>query len=84
MINPQLINECSQIPRDCQLERLKLISEFEQLSIENQAFDELIRVAEGDLRLAINLLQAASHTKQTMTRDVIIEASGVSSVSLTV
>ena len=59
-----IVSRCCQLrfkPLDKQskIERLKKIAEDEKVVIENEAMEELIYLAEGDLRRCVNFLQSA-------------------------
>ena len=56
-------------------ERLRYIAQQENLNIEEKALDALIYVAEGDMRKAINTLQAAAAITNDITEDLIYQVS---------
>ncbi len=56
---------------------LRRIAENENLTIDDQALEALYYISEGDMRRAINLLQAASLYSKNITADVIYEAASV-------
>ncbi len=59
------------IPKDIIIERLRKIAESKNLKITDDAFEALYEVSEGDLRRAINTLQAAAALGGNITEDVI-------------
>ncbi len=59
------------IPKDVVIGRLQMIAETKRLTIEKKAFDALYEVSEGDMRRAINTLQAAAALGGEITEDVI-------------
>ncbi len=60
--------------RDDQIkERLRFIADNEGLSIEEKALDALVYVAEGDMRRAINFLQAAAVISKNVTEDLVYQ-----------
>ncbi len=59
------------IPKELVIERLRTISKNKKLKISNEALDALYVVSEGDLRRAINTLQAAAALGGEITEDVI-------------
>lgn len=58
-------------------ELLKRIANSEGLNINNDALEALYYISEGDMRKAINLLQAASLYNKNITADVIYEVASV-------
>ena len=56
-------------------ERLRYIAQQENLNIDEKALDALIYVAEGDMRKAINTLQAAAAITNDITEDLIYQVS---------
>jgi len=56
---------------------LRRIAEGEGLNIDDEALEALYYVSEGDMRKAINLLQAASLYSKNVTADIIYEAASV-------
>lgn len=59
------------IPKDIVIDRLRIIAKTKNLKITETAFESLYEVSEGDLRRAINTLQAAAALDGTITEDVI-------------
>ncbi len=51
--------------------QLKHIAEQEKLSVEAKAYEALIYVSEGDLRKAVNTLQACAALEKKITEDVV-------------
>ncbi|XP_039177816.1 replication factor C subunit 4 [Crotalus tigris] len=62
-----------------QCQRLLDIAKKENVIISNEAIDYLVRVAEGDLRKAITLLQSATRLTggKEVTEEIVIEIAGV-------
>ena len=58
-------------------ERLKFIAKNEKLNITNDAIDAIIYVSEGDMRRAINLLQAASSLGKKITAETIYQTAAM-------
>ena len=54
-------------------ERIKYIAECEGLKLDENAYDAILYVSEGDLRRAINYLQAASAISKKITEQIIYE-----------
>ncbi len=60
--------------RDDQIkERLRYIAQSEGLKIDEKALDALVYIAEGDMRKAINTLQAAAAITTEVTEDLIYQ-----------
>ncbi len=60
--------------RDDQIkERLRYIAQNEGLKIDEKALDALVYIAEGDMRKAINTLQAAAAISNEVTEDLIYQ-----------
>jgi replication factor C small subunit len=55
------------------IQRLEKISEAENLNIKRNAIESIVYFAEGDLRKAINILQASASTTDEITEDSIHE-----------
>lgn len=55
------------------IERLELIAEAENLKVNRSAIESIVYFAEGDLRKAINILQASASTTDEITDDSIHE-----------
>lgn len=55
------------------IKRLKYICEKENVDYEEKALDAIVYFAEGDLRKAINILQAAAALDKTITEDDIYD-----------
>jgi replication factor C small subunit len=64
-------------------EYLKAISASENVNVDDDAYDVILDIAEGDMRKAINTLQTASVMKKTVTGQLISEvALGVDSTAV--
>jgi replication factor C subunit 2/4 len=61
------------LPRNQQLERLKLIADKENVQISNDVINQLIDISEGDLRRSINLLQSISQLDNNLLTPEIVE-----------
>ena len=60
--------------RDDQIkERLRYIAQNEGLKIDEKALDALVYIAEGDMRKAINTLQAAAAISNEVTEDLVYQ-----------
>ncbi|KAJ1512074.1 replication factor C subunit 4 [Coelomomyces lativittatus] len=59
--------------KDAMLKRLLHVSDRENLKIAPEAFEALLFVADGDLRLALNQLQAAAASSDWIDQDVIFK-----------
>ncbi len=55
------------------IQRLELIAEAENLKVSRSAIESIVYFAEGDLRKAINILQASASTTEEITDDSIHE-----------
>ncbi|MCH7902117.1 replication factor C small subunit [archaeon] len=55
--------------------KIKEISKNEKVSIDDKAIEAIIYVSSGDLRKAINVLQAASSTGEKVTEKIVYEVS---------
>jgi len=64
------------IPREAVLERLKFIAESENVKITEDGLDVIWEESQGDLRKAINILQAASALDEVVTEDVVYKVLG--------
>jgi len=61
----------SPLDKDSVLERLKFIADKEKLNVDKEAYDALFYISQGDMRKAVNVLQAcASSTKEIKDKDV--------------
>lgn len=56
--------------------RLKFIAKQEKISLASSGIDAILYLTEGDMRAAINLLQAASSTGQEITDTIVFVISG--------
>jgi len=59
--------------------RLKYIAKKEKVALDPSGVDAILYLTEGDMRAAINLLQAASSTGETITDKVVYAISGSAS-----
>lgn len=57
-------------------ERLEYIAEEEKVSTEEEGIEAILYLANGDMRAAINLLQAASSTGEKVTAPIVYSISG--------
>ena len=57
-------------------ERLKYIAKEEGVSMDRDGIDAILYLADGDMRAAVNLLQAASSTGQTISEEIVFSISG--------
>lgn len=64
------------IPREAVLERLKFIAESENVKITEDGLDAVWKESQGDLRKAINILQAASALDEVVTEDIVCKVLG--------
>ena len=55
------------------IKRLEIVAEAENLNIKRNAIESIVYFAEGDLRKAINILQASASTTDEITEDSIYE-----------
>lgn len=55
--------------------KIKEISENEKVSIDDKAIEAIVYVSSGDLRKAINVLQASSSTGEKVTEKIVYEVS---------
>jgi replication factor C small subunit len=62
-------------------EYLSKIAEKEKITISDDALDALISLSEGDMRKAINLLQASSIRRKEITEEVVFEISSTLKLS---
>lgn len=56
--------------------RLKFIAKNEKVTITAKGIDAILYLSEGDMRAAINLLQAASSASEKVTDDIVYSISG--------
>lgn len=56
--------------------RLKFIAKQEKITLVSSGIDAILYLTEGDMRAAINLLQAASSTGQEITETIVFAISG--------
>ena len=61
------------IAENAMIERIKFITESEEMSITENAIGAIVYVSEGDLRMAINLLQSASVMGKTVDEKLIFK-----------
>ncbi|TFF87046.1 replication factor C small subunit [Candidatus Thorarchaeota archaeon] len=66
----------SRLPNDDISERLEYIAEQEDVSIDQGGVDAVLYIADGDMRAAVNLLQAASSTGETVSEETVYSISG--------
>jgi replication factor C small subunit len=59
--------------------RLKYIAKQEKIALDPSGVDAILYLTEGDMRAAINLLQAASSTGETITDEIVYAISGSAS-----
>ena len=64
------------LPKGAAIERLRWIASQEGLSVDEEALEAIWEESQGDLRRAINTLQAASVISRNVTVDVVYEALG--------
>jgi replication factor C small subunit len=58
------------------IDRIKLIAEKEKLKIRGDGIDALVYVCNGDLRRAVNYLQASATLGQEITEDIVYRITG--------
>lgn len=80
-IIPPIQSRCAlfrfaRLPDDVIRMRLEFIAKNEGVKIVNTGMDAILYLAEGDMRAAINLLQAASSLKQTLNSQIVYSISG--------
>jgi len=80
-INPALQSRCAPfhfIPVDIKnmTKRLYLICKSEKISIEDDVLNAIIQLSNGDMRIAINILQASKTIKKNITVEDIYKISG--------
>jgi len=63
------------LPKDKVIERLKYICQKEGVQCEEDALEEIYNISEGDMRKAINILQAAAALGK-VTKDAVYKAIG--------
>lgn len=66
----------SRLPNEDIADRLKYIAKHETVSIDSTGIDAILYLADGDMRAAVNLLQAASSTGQTISEEIVYSISG--------
>ncbi len=59
--------------------RLKYIAKQEKITLDSSGVDAILYLTEGDMRAAINLLQAASSTGETITDKIVYAIAGSAS-----
>jgi len=64
------------IPREAVLERLRFIAKCENVKITEDGLNAIWEESQGDLRKAINILQAASALGEVVTEDVVYKVLG--------
>uniref|UniRef100_A0AC35FY46 AAA+ ATPase domain-containing protein n=1 Tax=Panagrolaimus sp. PS1159 TaxID=55785 RepID=A0AC35FY46_9BILA len=64
------------LPNQAQTERVKLIAERENVTIEDDAIDELVEMSNGDLRKSITILQSISSSGKLITAQDVRERAG--------
>ena len=69
----------SRLDEDGISKRLKFIAKKESVSLDSSGIDAILYLTEGDMRAAINLLQAASSTGETITDKVVYAIAGSAS-----
>ncbi|MGC8585501.1 MAG: replication factor C small subunit [Thermoplasmata archaeon] len=67
------------LTEDDVIERLKYISQNEKIDVDEDAFKAIYAITNGDMRKAINLLQAAASMGREINADTIYRASGLPS-----
>lgn len=65
------------LPKESVLERLKFIAESEGLKIDDKALEAIFDISEGDMRRAINTLQACAAVSKEITKDLVYTVSSV-------
>lgn len=65
------------LPKESVLERLKFIARNEGLKIEDRAIEAIFEISEGDMRRAINILQACAAVSKEITEDLVYTVSSV-------
>ncbi len=66
----------SPLPREAVVERLRHIARSEGVKATDDALNTIYELSEGDLRRAINMLQAAAALSRNITPDDVIRAAG--------
>lgn len=64
------------LPKGAAIERLKWIASQEGITVDDEALEVIWEESQGDLRKAINTLQAASAIAKSVTAEVVYEALG--------
>ena len=68
----------SPLSKEDVVKKLKQICNSEKLTISDEVLEEIYYIAEGDLRKAINLLQAVSATgREKITKEVVYDIAGL-------
>ena len=80
-IIPPIQSRCSifKFPRlsdDAIAERLKFIAKKEKVKLDSKGMDAILYLSDGDMRAAINLLQAASSADETVSDSTVFAISG--------
>ena len=70
------------IPKEAMFERLKYIAKCEGLEITDDGLEAIWDISQGDMRKAINILQAAASTSTKIDAEVVYKALGKASPSL--
>ena len=65
------------LPKEAVFDILKNVANNEGLILEGGALEDLYDISEGDMRRAINLLQAASMYSKEITRDLLYEVASI-------
>lgn len=66
----------SRLPDDDIRSRLEYIAKKEKVSLQPKGMESILYIAQGDMRAAINLLQAASSTGEKITSEMVFSISG--------
>ncbi len=72
----------SPLPRDAVIQRLKYIAECEEIEITDDGLEAIWEISQGDMRKAINILQAAASTARKIDSEVVYRALGKASPTL--
>jgi replication factor C small subunit len=80
-IIPPIQSRCSifkfaRLSDDAISERLKFIARKENVNLDSKGIDAILYLSDGDMRAAINLLQAASSADETVTDSTVFAISG--------
>ncbi len=65
------------LPKDAVLERLRFIAESEGLEIDEDALEAIFDISEGDMRRAINTLQACAAVSKKIEKDLVYQVTSV-------